>query len=246
MKEIRFDTKSDCRLGNIGFISVLRNSGHTVEYKTGKERFSFIYVEKGALEYSFYKTGKTVTLEKNSFLYVPKNFPYKAVYTKDNTHLRVIIFDILTDEVPLYLDTPVLKKSVETSSVFSSFSGGNVNNTLFLSSKIYELLYIIENEGFKIPKKYKKIAPAINELQQQYFENKKLSYYSDLCNMSESNFRKLFKEYTGKSPIDYRNSIRIFEVKKLIDSGEFTITEAAYLTGFNNMSFFYNLYNKYK
>ena len=62
--------------------------------------------------------------------------------------------------------------------------------------------------------------------------------------MSESNFRKLFKEYTGKSPIEYRNLIRISEVKKMIDSGEFTVSEAAYLVGFNNMSFFYEVYNK--
>ena len=31
----------------------------------------------------------------------------------------------------------------------------------------------------------------------------------------------------------------------MIDSGEFTITEAAYLVGFNNMSFFYEVFNKY-
>ena len=63
--------------------------------------------------------------------------------------------------------------------------------------------------------------------------------------MSESNFRKLFKEYTGKSLIEYRNLIRISEAKKMIESREFTVAEAAYTVGFNNMSFFYEVYNKY-
>ena len=64
--------------------------------------------------------------------------------------------------------------------------------------------------------------------------------------MSESHFRKRFKEYTGKSPIDYRNTIRIYEAKKLIESGECTVQEAAYTVGFNNMSFYYDVVKKLK
>ena len=71
-----------------------------------------------------------------------------------------------------------------------------------------------------------------------------LSYYAGMCNMSESNFRKIFKECTGKSPIEFRNMLRIEEAKKLIDSGEFTVEEAAWYVGFNNMSFFYELYRR--
>ena len=52
-------------------------------------------------------------------------------------------------------------------------------------------------------------------------------------------------EYTGKSPIEYRNTVRIAAAKRLIKTGELTVSEAAYLVGFNNMSFFYEAYNKY-
>ena len=31
-----------------------------------------------------------------------------------------------------------------------------------------------------------------------------------LCDMSEVNFRRLFHKYTGKSPIQHRNDIRLF------------------------------------
>ena len=62
--------------------------------------------------------------------------------------------------------------------------------------------------------------------------------------MSESNFRKLFRAYTGRSPIEYRNLIRISEAQKLIEEGECTATEAAHITGFNNIPFFYELYRK--
>ena len=64
--------------------------------------------------------------------------------------------------------------------------------------------------------------------------------------MSESNFRKLFKEYTGKSPIEYRNLIRLSEAHKMITEHKYSVQEAAYLTGFNNMSFFYECLKKYE
>jgi len=121
--------------------------------------------------------------------------------------------------------------------------GFSVN--IFLASKIYELLYIAEKENGNIPQKYSKIIPAVNEIRQKYYENHKIAHYAGMCHMSESNFRKLFGEYTGKSPIEYRNLLRISQACKMIDSGEYTVTEAAYHTGFNNMSFFYDVYNKY-
>lgn len=244
MKDIRFDGKLDCKIDNIGFVSVSRNENYTFEYKTGKERYSFIYVENGELEYCFKQSQKALKIDKGTILFIPKQLPYKTRYLKNNTIIKIIIFDVVAENLPVYLTAPIFKKSSDISSVFSSISNINMRNTLFLISKIYELIYFIQNENLKIPKKYKKIVPAVNEIKQMYFENKKISYYADMCNMSESNFRLLFKEYIGKSPIEYRNLIRISEAKKMIDSGEFTVSEAAYLTGFNNMSFFYEVYNK--
>ena len=117
---------------------------------------------------------------------------------------------------------------------------------LFLASKIYELLHHIESQMILTPSKYLKLLPAIKEIQQYYFKNEKISYYSNLCDMSEPNFRRLFKDYTGLSPIEYRNTVRISNVKRLLASGEFKMNEIAYLVGFNNMAFFYESYNKYK
>ena len=37
----------------------------------------------------------------------------------------------------------------------------------------------------------------------------------------------------------------IIKLKNLLDSGEFTVNEAAYTVGFNNMSFFYEVYRKF-
>ena len=247
MQDIRFNGKLDCKIDNVGFVNVLRNENYTFEYKTGKNLFSFIYVDSGELDYFFTEKQLNLRLEEGSLLFIPKHLPYKTKYLKNKTKIKIIIFDITGKNIPFPLKEPIPKNySLEIYNVFASFSKHNMSNVLFLSSKIYELFYIMQNENLDTSKKYKRIFPAVNEIRENYFENNKISFYAALCNMSESNFRKNFKAFTGKSPIEYRNIIRIFEAKKMIDSGEFNISEAAYLVGFNNMSFFYEVYNKYK
>jgi len=239
MKDIRFDGKIDYRIDNLGFVKVLRNAGFEFLYRNGKDRYSFIVVQSGSIEYHFTDTGETLLLTKGKLLFIPKNYPYTAKYLEDNTIIRILIFDM--DSNAEFLTAPILKKmNVYSDSFYNECS----RSTTYLAARVYDLLDFLEKGTKTVPKKYQKILPAIEEINTNYFENEKLSFYSDMCNMSESNFRKLFKAYTGKSPIEYRNLIRISEVRKMIDSGEFTVSEAAYLVGFNNMSFFYEVYNK--
>jgi len=244
MQDIRFDGKLDYMIDNISFVNVLRKANFTFPVRTGKEQYTFIFVESGELNYFFTRNGTTLKLTKGNFLFIPKQTPYIVTYTHDNTVAKVIMFDIISNTLPEIFNTPIYKNETLFGDIFKTLSRKNINSPVFLASKIYEILYIIEKESIVIPHKYKKIIPALNEIQKFYFKNEKLSHYSDMCNMSESNFRKLFKEYTGKTPIEYRNIIRISEARKMIDSGEYNVQEAAYLTGFNNMSFFYELYKK--
>lgn len=245
MLDIRFDGKLDYLIDNIGFVNVSRDKDFTFPYKTGKERHSLIFVENGEINYYFTQNQKSINAIKGSVLFIPKHTPYIATYTQNNTVIKILTFDIVSNELPSIFNSPIIKKEAIFSSIYNTLSGKKTNSTTFLASKIYELLYTIEKESAVTPNKYKKIIPALNEIQNFYFQNKKLSYYSDLCGMSESNFRKLFKEYIGKSPVEYRNLIRISQASKMIDTGEYTVGEAAYLAGFNNMSFFYEVYKKY-
>ena len=70
-----------------------------------------------------------------------------------------------------------------------------------------------------------------------------MSYYAELCNISEMNFKSLFKEYTGMSPIEYRNDIRLTNARNKLQSGEYNVS-AAEMCGFSNFSFFIRLYKK--
>ena len=102
----------------------------------------------------------------------------------------------------------------------------------------------IDDCCFKLPSKYKRLQPALSTLVQDYRSNEKIAYYAALCDMSEAGFRRLFREYMGASPVEYRNALRLQEARALLHSGEYNVSEAAEAAGFTNLSFFIRLYKK--
>ena len=244
MNDIRYDGRLEYPIDQIGFVNLSRREGYEFEYKNGKSLYSFIYVENGSLEYLFSGKSEPMRLEKGMVLFVPKLLPYQTRYLQNGTKIKIMVFDLPGILVPPALSVPVLRRSLAVSELFDSIAGEKSKNNLFLSARLYDLLFLHFTEKQPMTKEYRKILPALKELEEKYFENQKVSYYAELCRMSESNFRLLFREHTGFSPVEYRNRIRISEVKKMLRSGEFTVSEAAYLAGFQNMSFFYELYHR--
>lgn len=244
MQDIRFDGHLNLAIQDPGFAQLTRQANHEFAYKNGKSLYSFIFVQHGELQYHFTTLKKYILIQKNDILFIPKGLPYETIYRKDDTQIKILTFDITANVLPANFSAPAKINHSELVFTFSSVSQENMYSSLFLSSKIYELLHFLQNTEIGLRRKYEKLTPALQELKQQYFKNEKISYYADLCDMSESNFRKLFREYTGKSPIEYRNAIRIAAAKNLLKTGELTVSEAAYLVGFNNMSFFYEMYHK--
>lgn len=245
MKDIRFDGALDYQFQNVGFVSVLRNAGHVFDLKNGKARCSFLYVLSGEMECRFENGKKTFRLEQGSCLFVPKESPYQSAYLKDHTVIKMIVFDFNAKRIPSFFERPFCEKSPELTDIFHSITSYHAGSAAYLTAKLYEIMFYLESVPSKIPKKYRRLFPALSEVKKGYTENKKLAYYAELCSMSQSNFRRLFKEYTGKSFVEYRNAIRISAAKEMIDSGEFSVSEAAYLAGFHNMSFFYEVYHRY-
>ena len=244
MEDIRYDGELDYTINNIGFVKVQRNRNFSFPYKNGKDRYSLIMVEEGSLQYLFLAGKEEIVVGEGTVIFIPKEYPYIATYLQDGTTIKILVFDMASEDHLPRFGEPIVQKSTELSAIYQSIVYPKNNNTVFLASKIYEILDIMESRQVIVPVQYKKIVPAIEEIHRHFNENRKLSYYADMCYLSESHFRKLFKEYTGRTLIAYRNQIRISQVRKLISSEEYTVQEAAFQVGFRNMSFFYETLRK--
>ena len=63
--------------------------------------------------------------------------------------------------------------------------------------------------------------------------------------LSESYFCRAFKEITGYTAMHYLNHIRCTNAKKLLQTGTYTVGEAALSCGYNNFSYFSKTYKKH-
>ncbi|WP_421976268.1 AraC family transcriptional regulator [Roseivirga seohaensis] len=91
-----------------------------------------------------------------------------------------------------------------------------------------------------------RIAYAIGYIKAHLTENISIDKLVDKACMSKSHFFKIFKNTLGISPIDYITCERIKLSKKLIKSTNHQISEIAYLSGFNNPSYFTKKFKEYE
>lgn len=237
------------RIGNIDAEYVSRPKNYTYPFRNGRKKHGFIYIANGKIHCSFQDCAiDGLDIQKGELLFVPCGIIYSSTYLEENTKIKIIQFDLVSGNLPDYLSVPSkielphASELVET--CFHSVEDHTSYHPFYHLSCLYRLLWEIDNNYTKIPSKYKKLYAALSEITEHYAENEKVSYYAELCDMSEVNFRRLFREYTGMSPIDYRNDIRLIRAKNKLQSGEYNVSEAAFESGFSNLSFFIRKYKE--
>ncbi len=237
------------RIKNIDVQKVKRHKNYKHTFRNGRLKHGFLYVSKGEIVILLSKIdGENITAKAGDLLFIPKSTVYSCIYLCDNTEIKIVQFDTYGGELSSTLSNPTKIEVLGVLEIIDSFFSPMENSLLkhpfYYLSALYNLLYKIEESSLVTKNKYKKLEPAITEITERYFENEKISYYANLCGMSEVNFRRVFREYTGLSPVDYRNDIRLKNALLMIESGEYNVSETAEKCGFSNLSFFIRLFKK--
>ena len=234
---------------NIDILNVSRPKNFRHFYRNGRTKHGFIYTVSGRITYTFTSPEyHDITVSTGELVFIPKGTIYYATYLEEQTETKIVQFDVKSGALPTYLSYPCEIEFADAGEQINSFFKPIKNHVFghpfYYRSRFYELLWKIDESFSKIPTKYKKLQPAISEINEHYNENEKVSYYAELCNMSEVGFRRLFHEHTGLSPVEYRNDIRLANAKIRLQSGEYNVSEVAEEAGFTNLSFFIRLYKK--
>ena len=224
-------------LDGIEYLNITRNAGFENTFPKGKRKHALFLTAAGKMGYSFPGSCGDIIAEEGTLVSIPPKVPYISRYLADCTNVRLILFDTVQGALPPHFQQPFSVCNA-TAARQLLIRSEELTGSTFLAAKAYGILSALEHSEHPSPAQ-SKIQPALQALRNNYRENRKISYYAALCHMSESNFRKLFREVCGKSPIAYRNSLRLAQARLLIESGECTVAEAAAVTGFQNMSFFY-------
>lgn len=208
--------------------------------------------------YSF-KDGTEYFVPRNSIVYTPEECEYKVTFTDCDTtekynciSINFKLYD--EDKHPFCFDRNIKLFTLKNaSSIIENFHALSENFQYALPSpmKIAGLFYILLSDigryyhaKHNIIPRYNVIAKGINVLETTCVNDIRISDLAKICNVSPIYFRKLFKEYSGVSPLEYKLNALITQAKQqLVYSGK-SIGEIADILGFSSVSYFCRIFKK--
>jgi len=213
-----------------------------------------IYLSGCKAKYTL-KNGEQINVPDGSMIYTPVNSEYIVEFYEfenDNSCTLGINFLLYDKENQPF----VLNNSIEVfnadninySSLFESITKYGEANIIChskIKSIMYEILFRISEYFHKDNfDKYRNISKGIIYLEQNEEQRLKINEIAKLCNVSEVYFRKLFKEYSGISPTEYRNNNKICKAKSYLKNNDLSICEISDLLGFIDVSYFIKVFKE--
>lgn len=130
-----------------------------------------------------------------------------------------------------------------------NFSKSPQTNIAEIKSVAYKILSHLgtKDKKHKINAgRYQPIAEGIAYLENDIRQELSVEEIAKLCYMTTTYFRKLFKEYSGMSPTQFRIQKKLDMAKSLLLTDDMTIWEISDYLGFENVSYFSKLFKKYE
>ena len=86
---------------------------------------------------------------------------------------------------------------------------------------------------------------CVEFINQHYTEKFSIPLLAQKCALSESAFRKKFKQITGVSPVQYINKLKIEKACQLILTGDIGMQEISDFLNFYNLPYFYKVFREF-
>ncbi|MBQ4154688.1 MAG: helix-turn-helix transcriptional regulator [Clostridia bacterium] len=198
-------------------------------------------------EISYSHEGKTYISDKKHVIFHPKGATYTLDCYKPGS-FAVINFQCADSFVQKnFVSIPIddnerfisLHSQLEKITLFNS-----TENNLEKFSLLYKIFSCLFNDINK-----NKICPVLKPAAkyiEEHINEQELSIkvLAELCHLSESYFRRLFKSNFGFSPKQYILDVRIKKAKTLLESGNDKLLNVADQCGFSNLYYFLRVFKE--
>lgn len=126
-----------------------------------------------------------------------------------------------------------------------------LNASALVAGIIYELykggaVKPFQRENKRLAHRRAAMALLIDKIEKEYTHKITLADLAEMTQINEKYLCRFFKEFTGQTPIDYINRLRIDRACYDMTVNKMNVTEAAYESGFNELSYFSKIFKKYK
>lgn len=214
-----------------------------------KEKNMLLYLYGCKAEYTLPDKSK-VYAKSGDIVYTPINYEYSVRFydfEEDHYTIGVNLFLYDQDNSPFILRDEIIifnLKSSSCSSLFTKldkYSETAIKRPSKMKAAMYDILSIL-SEGMRSKNLHKEkfgvISEGINYLEHNEQQKLSIAEIAKLCNVSEIYFRRLFKEYSGMSPIKFRIKGKIEKAKLYLEYEDMTVCEISDHLGFISPAYF--------
>ena len=174
-----------------------------------------------------------------------------------NDSCRKFIRNIIDHEVELTYVFPDSCNDIHQIvwSMFDAMASKKEGYQLIVLGALYQLTGSVFSEKYynptpaQPPRNHRRIVQlktALEFMESAYNTPLTLEEMSSSVNMSPKYFCRFFQEMTHRTPVDYLNYYRIERACYQLLTTDQSITEVAYNSGFNDLSYFIKTFKKYK
>ncbi|MBQ8357374.1 MAG: helix-turn-helix domain-containing protein [Clostridia bacterium] len=216
-----FFIKSDIR------VSFFSHSGDTVIARRG----DVVFIPQGALYHVSVEGGTPNCIDTYTVNFSLLDHAHESVILSE--HIRLLS---TRSEGLVELHFQKLNEAVHDSD-----EGGNL---LSVRAALYALLDAVVSAASGAPDAYYAIRRGADALCREWNRNEKIETYAALCGVSKAYFYRCFREWTGKSPVEYRNAQRLSNAETMLRHTDMQIREIAEIIGFEDPFYFCRIFAK--
>lgn len=246
--------KDDYMINRIIALPQCWKNGQTWDYSTVKRPdHGFYTVLRGKCEYVS-SSGKTTVCNPGDVLYIPKGINYTVHFScgsENDKFCRSLLINFNIRDAfgsNAAFGAGIKKISFDT---FGEISKAFLNIIeLYKQSRIPE----IKSAFFDIISRLNKsraqtstdpVESVLKYIDTHFTSPVTVPHLAEQCALSETSFRRKFKEAVGESPVKYINSLRISKSKELLRSSNITIDEIADFLSFYDRAHFCKVFKSH-
>ena len=113
-----------------------------------------------------------------------------------------------------------------------------------VKSAIWRLITHLSQSAARPNGRYQPILHGVELMKEHALTDTPIEEIAHLCGLSAGCFRRLFREYSGQSPMQYRTALRMAMAKKLLEDSDMTLDEIAAALSLESGAYFCKLFRR--
>lgn len=234
--------------------------GDSSDYRVGRPFYGLTYTVRGSAVYEL-KSGEKYSLHAGDVAFIPKGISYLLRASETYEHYTVN-FTLRAERsmgagVKSMLEAgrmttfaPATHESMERhfARLAEAWQGKAAGYRMRAMAELYTLLsaFLTEHALLGIDEaSFLRVLPAKEYLDRHYDKEISIGMLANLCDMSETNFRRLFLAVFDKTAFAYKNEILLLHACDLLSDNLYTVSEIAGMCGFRDANYFSRFFKKH-